>query len=146
MHFHEVGAVDAIVDIVGASAGFEQLGVTEFACSALNLGAGCVETEHGILAMSVPATAELLRGVPTYARGIQRELVTPTGAAIVTALASPFGVQPAMTTETIGYGAGGAELSEQPNILRMLVGETEAQQAVAGIMKESSFSKLIWMT
>ena len=133
VHFHEVGAVDAIVDIVGASAGFELLGIREFACSALNLGSGRVETEHGILPVPAPATAELLRGVPTYSTGIQRELVTPTGAAIVTTLVSRFGEQPAMTTRTIGYGAGTAELSEQPNVLRVSVGESAAQQAVAPI-------------
>jgi len=133
VHFHEVGAVDAIVDIVGASAGFELLGIREFVCSALNLGGGRVETEHGILPVPAPATAEMLRGVPTYSTGIQRELVTPTGAAIVTTLASRFGVQPVMTTRTIGYGAGAAELSEQPNILRVFVGEAATQQAVAPI-------------
>jgi pyridinium-3,5-bisthiocarboxylic acid mononucleotide nickel chelatase len=129
VHFHEVGAVDAIVDIVGASAAFELLGAREFACSALNVGGGRVETEHGILPVPAPATAELLRGAPTYSTGIQRELVTPTGAAIVATLATRFGVQPAMTTRIIGYGAGAVELSEQPNVLRVFVGETAAQQA-----------------
>lgn len=128
VHFHEVGAVDAIVDIVGAVAGFEQLGVEEFACSALNIGGGRVETQHGALPVPAPATAELLRGAPTYSTGIQHELVTPTGAAIVTTLAGKFGAQPAMTAEAIGYGAGTANLAEQPNVLRLFVGESALKE------------------
>jgi uncharacterized protein (TIGR00299 family) protein len=129
VHFHEVGAVDAIVDIVGACIGFELLGVEEFACSALNLGGGRVETQHGTLPVPAPATAELLRGAPTYSTGIQRELVTPTGAAIASTLASGFGALPPMTVAAIGYGAGTAELPEQPNVLRLFVGESAAREA-----------------
>jgi pyridinium-3,5-bisthiocarboxylic acid mononucleotide nickel chelatase len=128
VHFHEVGAVDAIVDIVGAAAGFEQLGVEEFFCSALNVGGGRVDTQHGNLPVPAPATAELLRGAPTYSNGIQRELVTPTGAAIVAAVASKFGPQPEMTVAAIGLGAGSAELAEQPNVLRLFVGETAVRR------------------
>jgi uncharacterized protein (TIGR00299 family) protein len=127
VHFHEVGAVDAIVDIVGAAAGFEQLGVEDFFCSALNVGSGRVETQHGSLPVPAPATAELLRGAPTYSNGIQRELVTPTGAAIVVTLASRFGPQPGMTVAAIGLGAGSAELAEQPNVLRLFIGEALAR-------------------
>ena len=123
VHFHEVGAVDAIVDIVGAAAGFEQLGIENIVCSALNVGGGRVQTQHGNLPVPAPATAELLRGAPTYSSGIQRELVTPTGAAIVAAMASGFGPQPEMTVQAIGLGAGSADLSEQANILRMFVGD-----------------------
>jgi hypothetical protein len=130
-HFHEVGAVDAIVDIVGAATGFEQLGVMEFFCSALNVGGGRVDTQHGNLPVPAPATAELLRGAPTYSNGIQRELVTPTGAAIVATMASQFGPQPAMTVAAIGLGAGSAELAEQPNVLRLFIGETAARGADA---------------
>jgi uncharacterized protein (TIGR00299 family) protein len=129
VHFHEVGAVDAIVDIVGAAAGFEQLGIEEFACSPLNVGGGRVETQHGNLPVPAPATAELLRGAPTYSNGIERELVTPTGAAIVATLAARFGAQPAMTVGTIGYGAGAANLTEQPNVLRLFVGEAATAEA-----------------
>jgi hypothetical protein len=129
VHFHEVGAVDAIVDIVGASVGFELIGVDEFACSALNVGSGRVQTQHGNLPVPAPATAELLRGAPTYSTGVQCELVTPTGAAIVATLASRFGAQPAMTVRAIGYGAGAAVLTEQPNVLRLFVGETAVQEA-----------------
>jgi uncharacterized protein (TIGR00299 family) protein len=128
VHFHEVGAVDAIVDIVGAAAGFEQLGVEEFFCSALNVGSGRVETQHGSLPVPAPATAELLRGAPTYSNGIQRELVTPTGAAIVATMASEFGPQPEMTVAAIGLGAGSAQLAEQPNVLRLFVGEAAARR------------------
>ena len=128
VHFHEVGAVDAIVDIVGAAAGFEQLGVEEFFCSPLNVGGGRVDTQHGNLPVPAPATAELLRGAPTYSNGIQRELVTPTGAAIVATVASKFGPQPEMTVAAIGLGAGSAELAEQPNVLRLFVGENAARR------------------
>ncbi len=123
VHFHEVGAVDAIVDIVGACVGFELLGIDEFACSALNVGGGGVKTEHGVLPVPAPATVDLLRQAPTYSTGIERELVTPTGAALVAALATQFGPQPRMAVERIGYGAGSAELTEQPNVLRLLLGE-----------------------
>ena len=128
VHFHEVGAVDAIVDIVGAAAGFEQLGIEEFVCSPLNVGGGRVQTAHGNLPVPAPATAELLRGAPTYSTGIQRELVTPTGAAIAATLASRFGAQPEMTVSAVGLGAGTAELAEQPNVLRLFVGETAARR------------------
>ncbi|HEX4642199.1 MAG TPA: nickel pincer cofactor biosynthesis protein LarC [Candidatus Acidoferrales bacterium] len=131
VHFHEVGAVDAIVDIVGAAAGFEQLGIQDFFCSALNVGGGRVNTQHGNLPVPAPATAELLRGAPTYSTGIQRELVTPTGAAIITTVASQFGAQPPMTVAAIGLGAGSAELSEQPNVLRLFLGESAALGASA---------------
>jgi uncharacterized protein (TIGR00299 family) protein len=127
VHFHEVGAVDAIVDIVGAAVGFELLGIKQVFCSALNLGGGRVDTQHGNLPVPAPATAELLRGAPTYSNGIQRELVTPTGAAIVAAVASGFGPQPEMTVAAVGLGAGSAELAEQPNVLRLFVGESAAR-------------------
>jgi pyridinium-3,5-bisthiocarboxylic acid mononucleotide nickel chelatase len=128
VHFHEVGAVDAIVDIVGVSVGFELIGVEEFACSALNVGSGRVQTQHGVLPVPAPATAELLRGAPTYSTGILCELVTPTGAAIVASLALRFGAQPAMTVRAIGHGAGATLLTEQPNLLRLFVGETAVQE------------------
>lgn len=127
VHFHEVGAVDAIVDIVGAAAGFELMGIEEFFCSPLNVGGGRVNTQHGSLPVPAPATAELLRGAPTYSSGISHELVTPTGAAIVSSVAAGFGPQPPMSVSAIGLGAGSAELSEQPNLLRLFVGEGPAQ-------------------
>lgn len=124
VHFHEVGAVDSIIDIVGAAIGFDLLGITEFACAPLNVGGGKVKTEHGILPVPAPATVELLKGVPTYSSGIERELVTPTGAAILATVAAHFGQQPAMSVAAVGYGAGTAQIAEQPNVLRVLLGES----------------------
>jgi pyridinium-3,5-bisthiocarboxylic acid mononucleotide nickel chelatase len=123
IHFHEVGAVDAIVDIVGACIGFEALGIEKFACSALNVGGGTAKMAHGVLPVPAPATANLLQGKPTYSNGVQKELVTPTGAAIVATLCDVFGPQPGMTVSAIGYGAGTADLEGQPNVLRIMVGE-----------------------
>ena len=123
IHFHEVGAVDAIVDIVGASIGFAELGIETFACSPLNVGGGTVKMAHGILPVPAPATARLLMGKPTYSSGLQKELVTPTGAAIVATLCETFGPQPAMKVSAIGYGAGTTDLEGQPNVLRIMVGE-----------------------
>jgi uncharacterized protein (TIGR00299 family) protein len=123
VHFHEVGAVDAMVDIAGACIGMELLGRPELVCSPLNLGAGRVEAAHGSLPVPAPATMELLKGVPVYSTGIEAELVTPTGAAIVSTLAARFGPFPAMKVERIGYGAGARDLAEQPNLLRLFVGE-----------------------
>ncbi len=123
IHFHEVGAVDAIVDIVGACIGFEELGFEAFACSALNVGGGTAKMAHGVLPVPAPATARLLMGKPTYSNGVQQELVTPTGAAIVATLCGSFGPQPAMKVSAIGYGAGTADLESQPNVLRILAGD-----------------------
>jgi uncharacterized protein (TIGR00299 family) protein len=129
VHFHEVGAVDAIVDIAGAAVGFELLGVEWFAASALNLGGGRIEAAHGLLPVPAPATAELVRGLACYSRGVEHELVTPTGAAIVATLAGRSAPLPAMTVEAVGWGAGSAELAEQPNVLRLFVGEAAQEQA-----------------
>src|SRR5487761_607812 len=108
VHFHEVGAIDSIVDIVGAAIGFELLGIDNFACSSMDVGAGRVKTEHGLLPVPAPATAELLRGAPTFSSGIEKELVTPTGAAIATTLAARFAAMPPMQLTAVGYGAGAA--------------------------------------
>lgn len=124
VHFHEVGAVDSIVDIVGSAIGFELLGIDEFACSRFDVGGGQVKTEHGLLPVPAPATADLLRGAPTYSSGIERELVTPTGAAIATTLATRYEEIPPMTLRTIGYGAGSADLKEKANVMRLLIGES----------------------
>jgi len=131
VHFHEVGAVDAIVDIVGACLGLEWLGIERVTCSALNLGGGVVRAAHAFLPVPAPATADLLRGVPTYSTGIAHELVTPTGAAILTTVAAEFGPQPRMRVGAIGYGAGEADLPEQANVLRLFVGEAAAEVSVA---------------
>jgi pyridinium-3,5-bisthiocarboxylic acid mononucleotide nickel chelatase len=124
IHFHEVGAVDAIVDIVGACIGFEALGIEKFASSPLNVGGGTAKMAHGVLPVPAPATANLLQGRPTYSNGVLKELVTPTGAAIVATLCDSFGPQPAMSVSAIGYGAGTADLEGQPNVVRIMVGET----------------------
>jgi uncharacterized protein (TIGR00299 family) protein len=135
IHFHEVGAVDAIVDIVGACIGFEALGIEKFACSALNVGGGTVKMAHGVLPVPAPATANLLQGRPTYSTGVQKELVTPTGAAIVATLCETFGPQPAMSVDAIGYGAGTEDIEGQPNVVRIMVGEA-AEKSVAGFDEE----------
>jgi len=137
IHFHEVGAVDAIVDIVGACIGFEALGIRKFACSPVNVGGGSAKMAHGVLPVPAPATAKLLQGKPTYSNGVQRELVTPTGAAIVATLCDQFGPQPPMSVSAIGYGAGSADLEGQPNVLRIMLGET-AEKAVLGFDEEIS--------
>jgi pyridinium-3,5-bisthiocarboxylic acid mononucleotide nickel chelatase len=124
IHFHEVGAVDAIVDIVGACIGLHALGVERSVCSPLNVGGGTAKTAHGVLPVPAPATARLLQGAPTFSNGVQRELVTPTGAAIVATLCDTFGAQPPMTVSAIGYGAGAADLEGQPNVLRIMIGES----------------------
>jgi uncharacterized protein (TIGR00299 family) protein len=123
IHFHEVGAVDAIVDIVGACIGFAELGIQTFACSPLNVGGGTVKMAHGILPVPAPATARLLMGKPTYSSGLLKELVTPTGAAIVATVCQTFGPQPVMKVGAIGYGAGTTDFEGQPNVLRIMVGE-----------------------
>jgi hypothetical protein len=132
VHFHEVGAVDAIVDIVGACVGFEHLGIEEFACGPINVGAGRVNTAHGILPVPAPATADLLRQAATYSTGIEKELATPTGAAILAGTTTKFGPMPMMTVASIGYGAGTAELAEQANVLRISIGEGAASEIGAG--------------
>jgi pyridinium-3,5-bisthiocarboxylic acid mononucleotide nickel chelatase len=137
IHFHEVGAVDAIVDIVGACIGFQALGIDKFACSPLNVGGGTAKMAHGVLPVPAPATANLLQGKPTYSNGVQRELVTPTGAAIVATLCDRFGPQPPMTVSAIGYGAGSADIEGQPNVLRIMIGES-AEKAVPGYDEEIS--------
>ncbi|HUT75964.1 MAG TPA: nickel pincer cofactor biosynthesis protein LarC, partial [Armatimonadota bacterium] len=122
VHFHEVGAVDAIVDIVGAVAGFRLLGIERATCSPLPLGGGWVETAHGKLPLPAPATAKLLEGCPTYGGDAQAELVTPTGAALVTGLCAAFGPPPPMMISRAGYGAGSKDLPH-PNCLRIFLGE-----------------------
>ncbi len=135
IHFHEVGAVDAIVDIVGACIGFHFLGIEKFSCSPLNVGGGTVKMEHGLLPVPAPATANLLQGKPTYSSGVESELVTPTGAAIVATVCDSFGPQPAMSVRAIGYGAGTADLEGQPNVLRIMIGEA-AEKTVPGFDEE----------
>lgn len=124
VHFHEVGAVDSICDILGACTALDLLGVDELYCSAINVGSGTVNTEHGVLPVPAPATAELLTGKPVYSRGPAMELATPTGAAIAVALGKSFGPMPAMKIARTGYGAGDRDFPENANVLRAVIGET----------------------
>src|ERR1700704_4735221 len=123
VHFHEVGAVDAMVDIVCAAVGSEALGIDEWICSPLNVGGGTVKCAHGTLPVPAPATLKLLKDAPIYSSGPQVELVTPTGAAVVRTLVTRFASFPAMKVEKAGYGAGTREFHEHPNVLRLTVGE-----------------------
>lgn len=124
IHFHEVGAVDAMVDIVAATAGLHALGVEQWFSSPLNVGGGMIDCAHGRFPVPAPATADLLRDVPTYSQHVDEELVTPTGAAIVRALDPTFGPQPAMRVQKIGYGAGTRNPKGFPNVLRLSIGES----------------------
>ena len=124
VHLHEVGALDSIIDIVGSVYGLDQLRADAVAASALNVGGGTVKCAHGVFPVPAPATARLLQGVPVYSGDVQMELVTPTGALIVTEYAKAYGPLPAMTIDRIGYGAGDRDPKRHPNVLRLLVGET----------------------
>jgi hypothetical protein len=126
VHFHEVGALDSIVDIVGTCIGLVALGIERVMSSPLHVGSGTLTCAHGTYPVPGPATAELLRGIPIYAKEIEGELVTPTGAAIISTLAAEFGPLPLMRVERIGYGAGAREYPKFPNVLRAMIGQIEA--------------------
>jgi len=129
VHFHEVGAVDAMVDIVCAAVGSEALGVEEIICSPLNVGGGTVRCAHGTFPVPAPATVELLEGTPVYSSGVQAELVTPTGAAIVKILARRFAAFPEMRIDKSGYGAGSRDFPGHPNVVRLTIGEAASTLA-----------------
>ena len=129
IHFHEVGSVDAIVDIVCAAVGAEALGVEEIVCSSLNVGGGTVKCAHGNFPVPAPATVELLKDAPVYSSGVQAELVTPTGAAIAKTLVRRFASFPEMKIEKSGYGAGSRDFPGHPNVLRLVVGEATSMLA-----------------
>jgi uncharacterized protein (TIGR00299 family) protein len=133
VHFHEVGAADSIADIVGACLGMELLGIEKIYCSSVNVGSGTVNTEHGVLPVPAPATAALLRDTPIYSRGPALELTTPTGAAVMTALAERFGAMPPMRVAKIGYGAGDKDFREHANVLRVMVGDASAATEAASV-------------
>ena len=124
VHFHEVGAVDAILDIVGTCIGLEFLEISHLTCSPVNVGSGCVEAAHGSLPIPAPASLELLKDLPIYSSGVDGELVTPTGAALISTLATGFGPIPPMRVERIGYGAGAREIPGHPNLARLLLGKS----------------------
>ena len=126
VHFHEVGAVDSIVDIVGSCLGLHLLNIETIHCAPITVGTGFVHGDHGTMPLPAPATAELLRGVPIVQRDTRAELTTPTGAALLTTLASEFGTMPPMTVDGVGYGAGNDRHGPVPNVLRLFVGEATA--------------------
>ena len=132
VHLHEVGALDSIIDIVGAVFAIEWLGVDEIVASPLNVGSGTIRAAHGLYPVPAPATVRLLNGVPIYSGEQQVELVTPTGALLVSGYASRYGVIPPMRVSQIGYGAGSRELGDTPNVLRVLVGEADAVATAGG--------------
>ncbi|MEP6741272.1 MAG: nickel pincer cofactor biosynthesis protein LarC [bacterium] len=128
VHFHEVGALDAIIDVVGAAISFDLLGIEHFVCSPLHVGSGMVDMDHGRFPVPPPAVTELLKGAPFYSTEIKGELLTPTGAAIITTVCSQFGALPQLKLEQTGYGAGTRQYEKFPNVLRVLIGETEGRQ------------------
>ncbi len=125
VHFHEVGAIDSIVDIVGSVIGITALNIEKIYSSPLPLGGGFAKSSHGVIPIPAPATVELLKGIPIRETSIQSELVTPTGAAIIVTLASGFGSIPEMTVENVGYGSGSKDFNEQPNMLRIITGKSK---------------------
>lgn len=131
VHFHEVGALDAIVDVVGAAICFDLLKIDRFVCSPLHVGSGMIQMEHGRFPIPPPAVAELLRGVPFYSGDIKGELLTPTGAAIITTVCSEYGPIPRIKTDRTGYGAGTREYENFPNVLRVLIGGTESDDVAS---------------
>jgi len=130
--FHEVGAVDSIVDIVGVAIGLDVLGIEKVTCSPLPMGRGFVRCQHGRLPLPAPATLEILRGVPVYDSGLSVELVTPTGAAIVAAMADEFVSFPSFTLQSVGYGAGERHLTDRPNLLRLVLGRSLSEHREEG--------------
>jgi len=132
VHFHEVGALDSIADIVGAAVGLDLLGIEKFTSRSVPVGSGTFKCAHGIMPIPAPATAELLKGVPLGASTVKGELTTPTGAAILTSVVTEFTESPAMTIHRIGLGAGTKDFLDQPNLLRLFIGESQAEPAIDG--------------
>ncbi|MCG8471193.1 MAG: nickel pincer cofactor biosynthesis protein LarC, partial [Desulfobacterales bacterium] len=125
VHFHEVGGIDAVVDIVGTVLAVDYLGITQITCSPIPLGSGTVTCAHGVFPVPAPATLEILKGVPTYGLETQGEIITPTGAALAAELSDSFGPMPEMVVGCVGYGAGKRETKGLPNLVRMMLGEEE---------------------
>ena len=124
VHFHEVGAMDAIIDVVGACIGFEMLEIEKFVCSKIHVGSGFVKMAHGKFPIPPPAVSELLTGIPIYSTEISGELCTPTGAAIISTLCDTYGEIPNLKTEKTAYGAGNRDYRDFPNVIRLMIGET----------------------
>jgi len=142
VHFHEVGGVDAMVDIIGTALGIQYLGIDEIVFSSVPLGKGFVTCRHGQLPVPAPATVALLENVPVYGTDIEHELVTPTGAAILASLAQSFGPLPEMQIQNVGYGAGTRELEARPNLLRVMIGQPVANDI--GISENTQMDR-IWI-
>jgi pyridinium-3,5-bisthiocarboxylic acid mononucleotide nickel chelatase len=129
VHFHEVGAMDAIIDVVGSCIAFEMLGIENFACSKIHVGSGFVNMAHGKFPVPPPAVAELLKGIPIYSTEIIGELCTPTGAAIISTLSTSYGEIPNLVTEKIGFGAGTRDYENFPNVIRLILGEVQSPKS-----------------
>ncbi|EFK05829.1 conserved hypothetical protein TIGR00299 [delta proteobacterium NaphS2] len=143
VHFHEVGAVDSIIDIVGTVFALETLGIERLVVSSLPLGSGFINIAHGRIPVPAPATLALLKGVPVTNSGVQQEMVTPTGAALATGLAASFGAMPSMVVQTVGYGVGSRELTDRPNLLRIIIGhETDEDQTDTVIVLETNLDDM----
>jgi len=150
VHFHEVGAMDAILDVVGTCIGFELLGIEKFVCSKIHVGSGFIDIAHGKYPVPPPAVAELLKGIPTYSTEIVGELITPTGAAIISTVCNSFGELADFESEIIGYGAGTREYENFPNVLRLMIGadsirrhEDTQQKGVGEVQKAVSAENLL---
>lgn len=142
VHFHEVGAVDSIIDIVGGVIGMHELNVDQILASPLNTGEGTVECEHGVLPVPAPATLELLEGIPCYSSGVPYELTTPTGAAMIGFWADAFQSLPLMKIQKTGYGAGSHIIKEHANLLRIIVGEAEGKEASKVVLAETNIDDM----
>jgi pyridinium-3,5-bisthiocarboxylic acid mononucleotide nickel chelatase len=134
VHLHEVGALDSIIDIVGAVYALEWVGAEQVVCSPLNVGGGTVRSAHGLFPVPAPATVRLLGDAPSYSGSVQKELVTPTGALLATSYAASFGPVPAMSVEQVGYGAGARDNPDAPNVLRVLIGRAAEQSAAERVV------------
>jgi uncharacterized protein (TIGR00299 family) protein len=141
IHFHEVGALDAIIDVVGAAICFDLMGIERFASSALHVGSGTIDMEHGRYPVPPPAVAELLKGAPFYSTDVAGELVTPTGAAIITTICTDYGAIPKMKLQQTGYGAGTRQYEKFPNVLRVLIGEDQINATDSA----ASADERLWM-
>ena len=135
VHFHEVGAVDSIIDIVGAAFGVDYLGITSFSASSIPVGSGFTKSGHGTIPIPAPATTALLEGIPVYSSGIEYELVTPTGAAILKEFVNSYEGLPPMTVEKTGYGAGTRDLPDRPNLLRIITGTGESLSDTVALLE-----------
>lgn len=145
IHFHEVGAMDAIIDVVGACIGFDALGIERFLSSALHVGSGMVEMAHGRFPVPPPAVAELLKDAPVYSTEITGELVTPTGAAIISTVAGEYGPMPAMKIERVAYGAGSRDYPRFPNVLRIITGESAVVAGDVAPMRKAAEERLVML-